>query len=90
MTETLADRTTRVIKDARISPRILSKLTPLHYTTVYNVMNGEIPSRQVTVMVLNETLTALERLLAEHKLPIQDKVSHKEIAERINAFLTKQ
>jgi hypothetical protein len=90
MIETLAERTTRVIRDARISPRILSKLTPLHYTTVYNVMNGEIPSRQVTIKVLDETLDSLERLLKERKLPIEPKVSHKEVAEKIQAFLSAQ
>ena len=42
----------------------------------------------VTIKVLDETLTALERLLTEHKLPIEGKVSHKEIAERIKSFLT--
>lgn len=86
-TETLAARTTRVMQNARISPRILAGLTPLHYTTVYAVINGEAPSRPVTQKVLEDTLESLERLLAENKLPLVGKMTHKEMTGQINALL---
>lgn len=88
MTETLAERTTRVIRDARISPRILASLTPLHYTTVYSVINGEVPSRPVTEKVLTDTLDTLDILLKEGLLPLVGKMTHKEMSEKLAALIS--
>jgi hypothetical protein len=87
MTETLGERTARVIVDARISPRILASLTPLHYTTVYSVMNGTVPNRPVTAKVLEDTLDGLERLVKEGVIPLVGKMTHKEMSQKLADLL---
>ncbi len=90
MNETLSERTTRVIKDAGISPRILSKITKIHYTTIYAIMRdseAEKAANPLTIETLNNVLTALELLVLKNQLPFEPSTTHDYRAEKLEVLL---
>lgn len=75
----LSKRTTQAIQNARISPRILSKVTKIHYTTIYSIIRDEAAERTanpLTIDTLNKTLDDIDKLLEQKKLPFEPTTSH--------------
>lgn len=88
--ETLGERTKRIIKDARISPRILSSVTKVHYTTIYNLMRGDYTENTAypnTVQTLSNALDKITQLIETGKLPFPNGTKHTEQAEKLEILL---
>ena len=82
----LAERLTRVLRDARVSPRVLSAATKVHYTSIYALKKDRNGS-PLTVDVLNKALDKIEALMAAGRLPLEGKIPQVEKAERLKILL---
>lgn len=88
--EPLGTRTSRLIKGANISPRILAAVTKIHYTTIYAIIkdrSSEETAYPSTLHILNTTLDRLEKLIEEGKLPFTDDLSHTARTTRLTTLL---
>lgn len=73
----LGERIERTLSVAGLTPRDLSAISKIHWTAIYNMMRrkDEYVYRPVTIDVLVATLDKLDKLIAERRLPITDKIS---------------
>lgn len=87
--ESLGQRTKRVIKDAGISPRILAAVTKIHFTTIYTIMrdSGNNSSYPITVDTLERTLDKLESLVRSDALPFAADMPHDERKRKLAELL---
>lgn len=88
--ESLGQRTKRLIKDADLSPRILSAVTKVHYTTIYSIMRStkaDGDSYPSIVHSITKALDGVERLLETHVLPFGPETSHELRAELLQKLL---
>ena len=87
--ESLGQRTKRVIRDAGISPRILAAVTKIHFTTVYTIMrdSGSNSSYPTTVDALERTLDKLEGLIQTNALPFAADMPHEERKNKLAELL---
>ena len=83
----LTERLGKVIKDARISPRIVASVTSIHWTTIYAVLKGR-DSNPLTTKVLNEFVDKVEKLVNEGKVPFTETLPHTERAERLKTLIS--
>lgn len=87
--ESLGQRTRRVIQDARISPRILAAVTKIHFTTIYSIIrDGKAnTSYPITVDTLERTLNKIQNLIDSKQLPFDSSTSHDKRTEELSKLL---
>lgn len=84
----IGERLDATIKGAKISPRILSSLTKVHYTTIYKLIaNPDQQTFPVVQKALTDALDKLDSLIAQKKLPFVDIISDKEKTQRLEIML---
>lgn len=88
--ESLGERTKRVIRDGGLSPRILSAVTKVHYTTIYSIMrskNKDGDSYPSIIHSLTKALDGVQRLIDTKVLPFGPETTHEQRAELLEKLL---
>lgn len=92
--ETLADSLGERIKDlttrARLSPRILSTVTKIHWTSIYSLMRGDRAANPLTIDVLEKVLGVIDRALLDGNLPLDNSAKTAEKTQRLKELIDEQ
>ena len=84
----IGERLKDTLKVAGISPRNLSAVTKVHFTTIYKLIKkGDAKTYPVVVEVLSDTLSKIEQHIASGALPFRDAISDKEKTDRLARLL---
>lgn len=85
----IGQRLGQTLTRARLSPRNLSAVTQVHFTTIYSLkrQNGKAKTFPLIEKTLSDTLDKIEALLEQGVLPFRDVTSDKEKTDRLVAVL---
>lgn len=71
-----------------MSPRNLSAVSKVHFTTIYSILrqNGSAKTFPVIEQALSDALDKIEHLVSTDILPFRDNISDKEKTDRLIAL----
>ncbi|MES2704833.1 MAG: hypothetical protein V4649_19515 [Bacteroidota bacterium] len=83
----IGERLGKTLRGVNISPRNLSALTKVHYTTIYKLIAQRGKTYPLVEQTLSDALDKIDRLKADGLLPFMENLSDKEKTDRLADLL---
>lgn len=83
----IGERLGQTLRGAGISPRNLSAVTKVHFTTIYKLMAQRGKTYPLVEQTLSDALDKIDHLKTEGKLPFLDDISDREKTDRLASML---
>lgn len=84
---TITERLRNILRGAELSPRNLSAVAKVHFTTIYKLMKEDRNTFPSVEKTLSDTLDKIEKLHSDGHLPFRDAISDKEKTRRLASML---
>lgn len=82
----LSSELRHVMKNTRVTPRVLQGLTGIHYTTIYNILRDNVRPHKINVLTLTKVIQTLEHAKEQGVLPLPRTAGVSDKVEAINSF----